>query len=283
MADTGGDTYAILHNEGSLYGDYGVSVTNTTLNLGITHSSGAISSVDLDGAVDGGWHHVAFTFSGSDLVAFLDGVLTESTSIAYEPTAAVGEVLYLGSFYGISNFFLGDLDQIRISEGALTSDQVYDYFIEGAVCGGRGINYAATASANASASYSSTYNSSQAIDSDLEGEVGSYWRLTNTSTGWVDFDLGESVLIETIEWLNINDGPITGNSGTADYRIGLSTNGNFVGEEWIIASGTGELEETPAWNTIGLVVPIEAQFIRFYVDSYYGTVGGLGEIAVYGY
>ena len=42
------------------------------------------------------------------------------------------------------------------------------------------------------------------------------------------------------------------------------------------------MEDTPAWKTVTLDSPVEAQFVRFVSEDYDGYCGGLNELEIYG-
>jgi hypothetical protein len=96
-------------------------------------------------------------------------------------------------------------------------------------------------------------------------------------------DLGAPIFVSDLRWLNINNSAIGPDAATTDYNVELSTTGAFAGEQWLIASGTGELETTPAWHDIHLAVAIEVQYLRFNVDNYTGDGAGLTELQVFGF
>ena len=73
---------------------------------------------------DGGWHHVAGVYDGTDLLLFVDGVLDAITavgSIAIDTTAD----LRIGENYALGNsYFAGTLDEVRIYDRALSDAEV---------------------------------------------------------------------------------------------------------------------------------------------------------------
>jgi hypothetical protein len=284
MEDTGAGTQVILHNEGAVLADYGVAVSGTFVVLNLELASGASELVTVSGAVDGTWHHVTFTFDGDEMVGYVDGIASGFNALGTTTTIAnVGDQLTLGAYGGVSSFFEGTLSQLRLFDFALTAVEVASRAGEGAVCDFRGSNFALDAVATASSEYGADYSAANAIDGDYTETLGSVWRPNAGSTGWLELDLGKPIFVSDLRWLNINNSAIGPDAATTDYSVELSTTGAFAGEQWLIASGTGELETTPAWHDIHLAVAIEVQYLRFHVDSYTGDGGGLTELQVFGF
>ena len=84
-----------------------------------------------------------------------------------------------------------------------------------------------------------------------------------------------------------------GLSGQTLVTISCGANVNFdrlrhiaeraaVGEQTEIASGTGSLETDLVFHPEDLSTPVTARYLRFYVDGYDGSGGGLNEIQVQG-
>ncbi|APR82305.1 Hypothetical protein A7982_07654 [Minicystis rosea] len=68
------------------------------------------------------WHHVVATYDGLKLAIYLDGQLETQTN-ATLTLADNEEPLYIGARMGLSDTFLGVLDDVRIYDTALTNDQ----------------------------------------------------------------------------------------------------------------------------------------------------------------
>ena len=142
-------------------------------------------------------------------------------------------------------------------------------------------NLALNGVATASAIYDGNFPASNIIDGDT-GEYWpntptGYWLLPGGTTGWAQVDLGSEVLIGKIRWLN------THNAGYMDraainYHIGVSTDGTNFGT---ITSGTMSFTGTPAFQEYELPAPLVARYVRFFVESYYSSGGGLNELEVY--
>ncbi len=87
------------------------------------------NSQNFGGAVnDGLWHHVAATYvPGGDFAIYVDGVLQ---STAGPNTALLDGTtpLYIGSTGGASNFFNGQIDDVRLYSYALSAPEVEELF-----------------------------------------------------------------------------------------------------------------------------------------------------------
>lgn len=89
-----------------------------------------VRTPELDPAAvwDGNWHHAVGTYDGSAVRLFVDGVEVGSAptnlTIAYEGAAGGS---YIGTYHGsCERPFTGDIDQVRISSGARTDEQIAD-------------------------------------------------------------------------------------------------------------------------------------------------------------
>lgn len=107
-----------------------------------------------------------------------------------------------------------------------------------------------------------------------------YWLLADQRTGWVEVDLLERMAVVKVRWLNTHNGDCA-DRATRAYHVVLSPTGAFAGEETIIARGEVEFTTDPAFQEVVLPQPVEARYVRFYVDGYYGWGGGLNELQVY--
>lgn len=74
-----------------------------------------VSSVDA--VNDGSWHHVAIVRASGTSKIFLDGVLKQSASDSNNYTRWGTEGLYMASWVGSGGYFIGRLDDVRITVG----------------------------------------------------------------------------------------------------------------------------------------------------------------------
>jgi uncharacterized delta-60 repeat protein len=75
---------------------------------------------------DNNWHHVAVSFNGSTLTAYIDGVIVGSTNTAYSTT---GNLLGLGASYRTTSWgehLNGNIDEVRIWNTAKSQSEIQD-------------------------------------------------------------------------------------------------------------------------------------------------------------
>ena len=119
--------------------------------------------------------------------------------------------------------------------------------------------------------------------------VNSYWLAKNGLSGpgqYFEVDLGglhqvsEFVAINTVN--HYHSGAANGDSGTADFQILVSTDGTTF-TPVVDATLTNRIGPNPN-NSVPeyfeLATPAAATHVRFQVDSFYGSRGGLSEFAV---
>ncbi|HET8847709.1 MAG TPA: LamG domain-containing protein, partial [Nitrososphaeraceae archaeon] len=114
--------------------NYGIWMTSTEkIKVGFETSTGAdqyltsINSYD-----DNQWHYVVVTYGGSNIILYVDGIQvgTKSTSGATPETSGTKPVR-VGANSRITpsgNFFTGQVDEVRVWNDDLTSQQVADAF-----------------------------------------------------------------------------------------------------------------------------------------------------------
>jgi len=101
----------------------------------------------------GAWHHVAFVFDGTTSTLYVDGVVRDSSTTPINVNTNISS--WFGASDGLSEFFMGNMDEIAIWSIARTSSQVLDemrgplapgqpglaaYFNCNAICGSRVID-----------------------------------------------------------------------------------------------------------------------------------------------
>jgi hypothetical protein len=116
---------------------------------------------------------------------------------------------------------------------------------------------------------------------DRSPTARSYWLLAERQTGWIQIDLGKSYTITKVRWLNTHNGTCL-DRATAKYHIALSLTDYLIDEETKIAEGSMSFSKQPTFQETNLESPVVGRYIRFYVDSYYQSGGGLNELEVYG-
>ncbi len=74
--------------------------------------------------VNGGWHHVAVTFAGEILRLYVDGQMIGEQKQAGALNPGGNAPAFIGSDRGRSEFFQGEIDDLRIYEGGLRREQI---------------------------------------------------------------------------------------------------------------------------------------------------------------
>ncbi|MEM9142654.1 MAG: LamG-like jellyroll fold domain-containing protein [Bacteroidota bacterium] len=120
--------------------------TTTTSRITIAHwgasgtGSRATFAVNTDGTVrsefqggglnstmpvnDGEWHHVAYTYDGTTLTTYVDGIPDTSLETTIIDTGNAGETnVEVGAQFG-ARFFTGNMDDFRIYDVALTAGEI---------------------------------------------------------------------------------------------------------------------------------------------------------------
>ena len=113
------------------------------------------------------------------------------------------------------------------------------------------------------------------------GHATQYWLLPDGQAGWVQIDLQQNYDIVKLRWLNVYNGRCGGNRATTNFHIAVSRTGDFRGEEQTVYSGEMTFSQSPTFEETSLSPAISTRYVRFYVDDYYGTGGGLNELEVY--
>jgi hypothetical protein len=70
----------------------------------------------------GAWHHVAYTFDGTNNNLYVDGVAVTATTTAHDAGAVTGA--FIGASSASADFFNGMIDDVRVYSAALTATQV---------------------------------------------------------------------------------------------------------------------------------------------------------------
>ncbi|MEP0842238.1 MAG: family 78 glycoside hydrolase catalytic domain [Phycisphaerae bacterium] len=87
----------------------------------------------LDKLKDGPWHHVAAAYDAKALTLFLDGRPIGSRPLTGALDTAGGRPAFIGSNAGTHEFFAGDIDDLRIYDRGLSTDEIGELFV------GRGV------------------------------------------------------------------------------------------------------------------------------------------------
>ena len=146
---------------------------------------------------------------------------------------------------------------------------------------------------SASAIYNGLFPAAAAVDGSWAetpiGSVYDFWLLPNSTAGYLQFDLGERWMLETMQVHN-TDNRTYHDRGTIAYHVDISPDPTFALSE-TIASGT-LATYAGGWLTIPLQSDEFWRYARFYVDDFGGSLhwgqdasvhgGGIAEIRFYG-
>ena len=119
---------------------WGVGGTSNTMNAliyqgGSGSFSHAFYSNDLNSGANtvtnGSWNHLVATFDGTTRKLYVNGVLKNSDTPT-TPNVTAGQSLYIGSYSTPSNYFPGQIDDVRIYNYALTATQIKQLYNGGA-------------------------------------------------------------------------------------------------------------------------------------------------------
>jgi hypothetical protein len=160
----GSDAYIV--NKGGVGSDsagqnlnYGIWMTSTEqIKAGFETSSGADQFVtSVNTYSDGQWHYVVVTNDGSTLKLYVDGVqvATKSTSSA-TPESVGTKPVRVGANSRVTppgNFFTGEVDEVRVWNDDLTSQQVSDAFAGIDFTTGKQVLYLPFGTASTSSTY----------------------------------------------------------------------------------------------------------------------------------
>ena len=78
---------------------------------------------------DGKWHYAVVTFDGSIINLYVDGIQVATKSASGTPDNGANEPVRMGAnSQAPSDFFIGDVDEIRVWKSALSPQQVIDAY-----------------------------------------------------------------------------------------------------------------------------------------------------------
>src|SRR5687768_2705710 len=111
--------------------NYGIWMTNSeTIRGGFETSSGsAFYATSPLSYSDGNWHYAVVTFDGSAIGLYIDGLPVATKSASASPDSGGEEPIRMGAdSQGLTNYFIGNVDEVRIWNNALTPQQVIDAY-----------------------------------------------------------------------------------------------------------------------------------------------------------
>ena len=137
LTDTNDYIISKLNDAGTdnVYGViWGYVAGNVSLYVaGASGSPPAHTDIDIT-IPDTGWHHIAYTYTGTSgsgtVTGYLDGKSVVSGTWTFALAASTG-ALYFGSFNGTSNQMNASLDDVRIQNRALANYEIYEQYLAG--------------------------------------------------------------------------------------------------------------------------------------------------------
>lgn len=108
--------------------NYGVFIAGDTKLLGVNYTTGANwkTAFSTTVAADGKWHHVAATYDGKMLRAYMDGEMEGETATDIPPDHNT-EPIRIGRWGAVrGDFMAGIIDEVAIFSQALTTDEIRD-------------------------------------------------------------------------------------------------------------------------------------------------------------
>jgi len=78
---------------------------------------------------DGKWHYAVVTYDGSVINLYIDGMMVATKSASGSPDNGGDEPVRLGANSdSLSNYFIGDVDEVRVWNSALSAQQAIDTY-----------------------------------------------------------------------------------------------------------------------------------------------------------
>ena len=108
--------------------NYGIFIAGNTNLLGVNYTTGGAwkTAFSKTVAADGKWHHVAATFDGKVLRAYMDGVMEGETKTEIPPDHNT-EPMRIGRWGAPRGDYMeGIIDEVAIFSQALTEDEIQD-------------------------------------------------------------------------------------------------------------------------------------------------------------
>jgi hypothetical protein len=129
--DYNSDAYIVNKGGASDNMNYGIWMTNAEKVRGgfETPNGIAIFATSPLSYSDGKWHYAVVTFDGSSITLYLDGIPVATKSTSGSPDSGGEEPIRMGAnSQSLNNFFIGNVDEIRVWKSALSAQQVIDAY-----------------------------------------------------------------------------------------------------------------------------------------------------------
>ena len=111
--------------------NYGIWMSSTEKVSGgfETPNGNAIYATSPLSYTDGKWHYVVVTYDGSAINLYLDGIQVAAKSTSGSPDSGGEEPVRMGAnSHTLNDFFIGNVDEIRVWKSALSAQQVIDAY-----------------------------------------------------------------------------------------------------------------------------------------------------------
>jgi len=76
------------------------------------------------------WHYLVATFNGNKMVTYVDSIIDDGKNKTTLPSSTLTKT-FIGANKGTSNYFNGQIDDVRIYDAALSSSQIKQNYIAG--------------------------------------------------------------------------------------------------------------------------------------------------------
>jgi len=187
--------------------------TNSQMfRVNITNSAGVSSIVDsTDGALSNQWYHIAFTYNGTHLKLYINGLLVGTNSSISGDLVDTGNVTTFGGRADSALSVNGTIDEIRVYNRSLSQREIINDMQSGLIKKGifRSTTETGTYTQQGGQNFSDTnYTDGTATDSNIPNEATSLASTSHATTLWsndssVDFSWTTATDNATIYWYNI--------------------------------------------------------------------------------
>lgn len=128
-ANTSGNERTILSKKSAATNGYQIVLQNDNrVRFEFYSGSNRREAITTTAFPDAKWHNIAFTYTGSTLSIYIDGVFEKSVSTMTGPITTSTGIFSIGGQYlsktSINNLFKGDIDELRMWDRVLTPTEI---------------------------------------------------------------------------------------------------------------------------------------------------------------
>jgi hypothetical protein len=128
-ANTSGNERTILSKKSAATNGYQIVLQNDNrVRFEFYSGSNRREAITTTAFPDAKWHNIAFTYTGSTLSIYIDGVFEKSVSSMTGPITTSTGIFSIGGQYlsktSINNLFKGDIDELRMWDRVLTATEI---------------------------------------------------------------------------------------------------------------------------------------------------------------